>query len=1193
MSAPALPNRRRLISTCFQEFCLSVRVFIAVVVGVIFASCPPHQLAAQEPTRLLANPNFPVGIVPRAKLGSEKSFDYEFNDISVPTLQKWLNRIGVKLPVKLDGALTGWVWIERDKSWFDIAGYRVEGAIAAPMLSINDWNVSDARLRFGYLNGTWYVGSLRGAVASPIDKTQIGQFNTSARITTDQYANANVNVGIDQVQLRPLLAALGLEFDFDNKNGSLKLNVTVPLDTADQVKTWTATGSTEVTEFRSTLVQSAGNTTADLSLAEGKWEVKNGVLDIALQKIKFSGSGDLAGNAPFSLNAAGTSINATQLLEQINQTELAGQITGAVTLNALLSGDRIAGVTTAEAEVQSESLILFGETVARLKAHTQYRDARALLNIVSATIADGQVSGTLQWETAADIVNGLPASASLTVARVDLAKLKLINQNELRGVATGNVNLKTNSNDDADAKRARYDWSGDGNLFVHATGFQETNFGDAQITFRREPDTQELIAGVELKNGNGVIRSNLVAELTGQADQTGQTRPSNEVVATTDLLGGTMIKSFSASGTLADFDLVMRVGPDGGVLAPSRLQGNFKISGTPEQWLERGSAVLSNSIVKLSDRLLKVELAELSFNADEFRVSRFRVLEAAGRIAGAAIVRRQAQGDHLLRLRIVNLNLDPYLKLYKDALPPALKTLSAAAEVDVELTKPASDNSFTRGWKGHWDGSLPRLKLKGQPIGQLRATGTINNQEIKARLTGTLLAGTIDATLKLPLAALESDTIEPFELSGQLEGAELRRLVTVLDDRQRGKQFTGKFSMMATATGTDGDDLELTTELKIPNLIHKQKVLAHNLNARFKWADNVVLVQRVVGGLAGGTIAAQGKIKFRNDEQFAITGGSLNFAARRLDARRIASAVVPEYARYYGGEVSYRGAAHYRRGVQLAGMALINDGELFGLPVQLARGKVRASLAPDGQFLKLVSNDLHGTALGGQFEGQLKIDGGSQLTLATKGRLLRGQMEQLSRGLGFEQITGSEKFNGRFEIRSKRITSVDALTGDVEIQFESGDVKSIPLLSSLDRFVPLAQFASTTIESGSMHAQLGQGQLRISDLVLNSKAFVVAATGSASLTGKKLDVNAVLQTGGSVGQRIVNNLINRLLVGALPQIALLGQVNELIRNRTIFLHVGGSPTKPVVQIQPGQIAARAFLQNFGRTLSGNIPVLGN
>jgi hypothetical protein len=222
--------------------------------------------------------------------------------------------------------------------------------------------------------------------------------------------------------------------------------------------------------------------------------------------------------------------------------------------------------------------------------------------------------------------------------------------------------------------------------------------------------------------------------------------------------------------------------------------------------------------------------------------------------------------------------------------------------------------------------------------------------------------------------------------------------------------------------------------------------------------------------------------------------------------------------------------------------------------------------------------------IGGDFTGDIELRGGPSLTLAASGRVGRGKLDQLSRSVGFEHVVGTGQFDAAINLQSRNAASLAALTGAVEIDFESGDTQSLPILRELGRFVPLLQLASTDITGGTLYGYIGQGQLRIRDFILLGDAFWIVGQGNAGLLSNRLDIEAVLETGGGITQRLSQAALARLAVGLVPQAALLAELNNLLSNRSVYFHIGGTTGKPVIQARTAQSLGKALLQNVQRQM---------
>ena len=743
---------------------------------------------------------------------------------------------------------------------------------------------------------------------------------------------------------------------------------------------------------------------------------------------------------------------------------------------------------------------------------------------------------------------------------------------KIRGRATGKVEFAAQTRERLD------DWSSTGNLRIDSLEAAGTKFGAAELNWNKVLDSSELTGLLTASQGKGSLQTRINATLANRSDSA---------------LRSTELVNYRAEGELQEYDVYARLGDQRSTIIPIRGVGRFDVSGSPENWLQHGTAQLSNSLAMWGERLLQLEMADLSFSLDEFRLERFRLLDPNGRIAGSAILRRDRMGEHLLRMRISGVELKPYLDPF---VPSQLQSLDGTMAIELELKKDATAGSLTEDWNGQWTGSLANLSFKGKPIGELEITGKIDDRIVSANVDGQLFGGVATASVRLPLSIVDNQTHpspEPAKLQVQLLNLQAKSLAAAILERKFVAEINGQASVKLSAEGRNSNDLVVTTEIELPMVMRRQVVLARGFKAQLRYTENKLLIDRFSGGIAGGRIDARGQLQFGDEKsRTKISAGKINFALRRLDVESLVAILNPKYSEYFAGDLNYEGAATFYRDIQLRGIATVKKANLLGFPIQVARGAVRAEFSPEFEFLRLVSNDLHGTALGGKLEAEVQVNGGSQLSLKTSGQIANGKLEQIGRALGFSQIIGSGTFDGSFDLQSRQIESLSAINGGLRIDFESGDVQSIPIISSLSRLVPLAQFASTDIENGRLDARLGQGQLRINDLILNSKAFVLLASGSASLEGQKLDIDAVLQTGGGVQQRATQTALELMLVSSAPQVVAITEINELIRNRSIFVHVGGSPSRPVIQAKAGQIAAKAFLQNFSRgTLGLSTPQL--
>jgi hypothetical protein len=1134
-----------------------LRLLLAFLFVALFGVEPAWSQLGPE-----SNNDWPAGVAPRQRLGTERAIDYDFSNISVNTLQTWLGRIGISIPVNLDGNLSGWVWAQRSADgWFDFRNYRVEGEIRSPELKIEDWFVRNATVRFGYARGNWYIGNISGEVRSTASKSPIGQAKARARILAATNSFVELNASVDAIDLRALLQAFGIDVEVSSSGGSVAIAGTIPTATPSDLSTWKAIARVEISDFILPWIESSGSAFASLKLADSNWQIGEAQIKVAEQDLKIAGMGTLNAKLPFELTLEGNNIDARQLAQQLKDPELASQLRGNIRLAAKVSGNQPKGVERAEATIESEMIGFRSQPIENLNVTAAYTTAGLQVVINSAELAGGTVSGEAKWRDLTEISRGVPSEVVVQIDSLALEKLKLVDLPvTLGGQASGNLQFGLDHQPDFVA------WHSEGQLLVSNLSVAGTGVGNARLDWQKTSLSNQLTSRVSLRQGDGVFKSEIEANFE---DQPGKA------------IRGTAFCGYRADGQLEDYDLVARVGslPSGRI--PVRANGKFKLSGSPNIWLEQGEFKLVDTIASVADRMIRLQFADVSVNESEYRIERFRLLDIDGRVAGAAILRRDNIGQHLLRLRIVDLQLNSFIKPFA---PMTLSRLDGLLTTELELRKDATSNQLQRGWIGDLRGSLSSLTYENKRLGELNLSGEITDQTVTATIDGQLAGGSTNATLECPLAILDqgsSTDSTPARFKINVSKIQAKRLSEILLGPKFTKNVTGSASIELTAEAFTSNELVLSGSLAVPRTTWNGASLVRNLSARVRYANSKLTVDRVSGGFAGGRIDAQGQLDV--DVATAdLKRGRINFVAQRIDASNLVALFAPEYASYFQGALNYRGVATCDRTIHVKGSAEAKSGSLFGVPVQIARGELRVRFSKSGDFIQAISNDVHGICVGGKLNATIDIRKGTEYSLQSKGRLSRGKLDQLAKSFGFDRIVGSGTFDGIFDLRSNQLELIRALVGQIQMDFQRGDVNSLPLLSNIDRFVPLVQFSSTDFEDGRFNARIGQGQLRISDLVINSKAFLLAANGNAAVDGSKLDLSVVVQTGGSSQQQLTRAGLDLLLVGPVPQIAAISQLNELLRNRSVFLHVGGSASRPVIQANAAQSVIKAFVENLGR-----------
>ena len=603
------------------------------------------------------------------------------------------------------------------------------------------------------------------------------------------------------------------------------------------------------------------------------------------------------------------------------------------------------------------------------------------------------------------------------------------------------------------------------------------------------------------------------------------------------------------------------------------------------EWFESGSAELSKVDLLVENQRLELQNAVLDFSPEEFRLSQFRLLDDHGRIAGSGIFRRQATGQNELNLRIAGVDIGPYATML---LPLEFATLQGNVALEVRLKKAASSSNFLHDWNGQIKGSLLNLRLRGVRIGELSGEAQLTENLLQTKLTGNILAGQAELNGTLPMTMLQWEgTPQPessdqgFQFDAKLANVDLSRLISIASDARAGASYSGMASIKSRGVVRGPSEFSVDANINIPLFKHQRKEIAKELEANLSLEDGKLQILDMVGGVAGGRIQAQGSL---NLHSIRSNAGELFFDAQRIQIDDLIGLVFPEYAHAFGGKVSYRGTVRLKDQFIVTGDARATKAHWYDLPIQNAHGDLRLAIDRNGALAGLSSRNVNGTAAGGNLLGSIDFRGGRRASVQTNGRIVNGKLEQLSRALGFDHVFGSGRFDANFDMGSRDAFSLSALTGQVQLKFEDSDVQSVPLLPELRRLVPVLAVSSTSIKNGSMRARIGQGEVQIQDMLLNSDAFWILANGQASLISGQLDIDALLQTGRGIDQEFSQKAIQQLVVDFLPQAIILAELNDLLRNRTLYFTIDGTAKRPLIRPRAAQTIARSLLQNFRRQL---------
>ena len=908
------------------------------------------QLAYSQPTTTL--PAWPAGQADRQSLPSERSIDYDFDNVEMDAIQGWLKWADIDIPINVSGRLSGWLWGQRsNKSWFDFKGYRVEGEIKSPKLVLDRWYVDKASVRFGYLNGLWYVGSLQGTIGSLAEDAGFGHVNASIKVPMDPQKQIEWLGTFDKIDLGRFLRSLNVPNSIVESDGTLTMSGTVPLTKANDLANWDATIQLDLRNVSVPNITPA-DLTVNAKIQGGKWTTDQGRIQWKEDVLQWEGNGSLDGDFPFRISFDGRQIAIGSLPRKLGWESAFQSWTGDIDLDGQLVGSSIRGLDDATVEIRSAAVFYQAQKLEAVQLEAQYQPDALRVLLRSASVAGGDVSGEASWSGLDRILQGIPNFAKLELQRIELKQVsKDIGDFPLSGVASGDLDFQSNR------QAGKVTWGSRGQVTIE--DFSPFNVGlkVAELKWSKALESPRLQARV-------------VASKESIAADLGILLRDDDA----SKIRHTQFTGYRLQGTATDFGVKIPWSGNASKVIPMVTTGEFEIEGTSMEWFESGSAELSKVDLLVENQRLELQNAVLDFSPEEFRLSQFRLLDDHGRIAGSGIFRRQATGQNELNLRIAGVDIGPYATML---LPLEFATLQGNVVLEARLKKAASSSNFLHDWNGQIKGSLLNLRLRGVRIGELSGEAQLTENLLQTKLTGNILAGQAELNGTLPMTMLQWEgTPQPeasdqgFQFDAKLANVDLSRLISIASNARAGASYSGMASIESRGVVRGPSEFSVDANINIPLFKHQREEIAKELEANLSLEDGKLQILDMVGGVAGGRIQAQGSL---NLDSIRSNAGELFFDAQRIQIDDLIGLVFPEYAHAFGGKVSYRGTVRLKDQFIVTGDARATKAHWYDLPIQNAHGDLRLAIDRNGALAGLSSRNVNGTAAGGNLLGSIEF----------------------------------------------------------------------------------------------------------------------------------------------------------------------------------------------------------------------------
>jgi hypothetical protein len=224
---------------------------------------------------------------------------WEFNDVHIETLTRWLARAGVEVPIALEGRISGalsigvpWGGLRDARAW------RFGGRLTSPRFLVDDIPLENVAARLNYRDGSLFLDELRlnlppragevdggaGLVSGAADMELIPRGQFTATLTVD-----GLSAGTALARIPALESVRGLF------SGRFKASAAV--DRLTDLAAWRISGTTEVRQFRFQGLPPA-NASVQLLMEQGLVVARD--FELHLEENVISGGASLALRTPYA-----------------------------------------------------------------------------------------------------------------------------------------------------------------------------------------------------------------------------------------------------------------------------------------------------------------------------------------------------------------------------------------------------------------------------------------------------------------------------------------------------------------------------------------------------------------------------------------------------------------------------------------------------------------------------------------------------------------------------------------------------------------------------------------------------------------------------------------------------------------------------------------------------------------------------
>ena len=1124
-----------------------------------------------------AQTDFAPGQLQRQQLPKSRALNYEFDEVRIATILGWLRRVSVEPPVPLTGTVSGWLWAQAPASgWWRVGDYRVEGEVTSPLLGVDRFAIRGARVRFGYQQGLWTIGTAQGQIetdGSAQPPQQLGQAQISATLPTNTRTTAHVEGVLASVQLANLLETFGLKENMPQGLARASFRIDTTLADLSTPLAWNATGHITANDLQ--WANLSGLTVdSDVSLREEVLSLTRTQVRLpgpVSQAIIFAGQLTLRDAFKWQVQLPTQTVQLNELLYRylmpagIKNDNLP---TGAMQLAGTTHGTLSPWSAQYGLQVSNGQLAWLGNPFSNVNAQLSLTPNGLAIDSLAFQAARGSATGAAAFTSNLDE----PLNITFNYQQIDLSTVRApIELPIMTGRVSGQAKLSIDKQRLTELKSIAANVTGNGQ------GVRIGDWGLGNVEYKLNKLAGQNDLAVELQDAGQARLWLASGQLTSNADKSWNYK--------VDARGNSLDLSIP--------QLIRLIGTEPQLPVPLEIllvTGNVTIDGDTTRGVQATEFNFSSITTLERDRRVWSQGSMVGRTTQKFVEIKQSQWKVGGSDIEAALKWHYLTDDQPLNANPAELSRDQ-LKLTVNGL--ALETLQAwqiislptasdgrrglAGDLSatVELERQAGAKSWLTNWQGQVKLLLADLKLQGNDAGRVTLDGQLTPQQWQGQVAGNLLQApmTGDVTLKLK----QEPTLAVTSATGQLTwpGAQVSQLMGLWQGREQATQWRGVSNLRTEFTWDESGEQSGTAEIEVAQLAFRQRMIVRNLRAVATLEDNRVRLVRLDGGLGGGRVDVSGALDLKTRMLEGVV-----VQLQRVSLEEAAQLIDPKWNQELAGRADLRAQVRIDRGLDVHGDLRLHDVKWSGVPIDEMHAGFEMTGARDWSVVRLKTSTARGRIMGGRADADLQARLGARNSVDLRLRVDRGEVEQLSKWTGTSSVVGKGKFNAVLNANAADLRSIRDLQGVLDLSFEDTDARTLPVADQLTRFVPLFGLPSTEFERGKMSATISRGDLRMRSLALWGRQLSVLGSGNVGMVSGRLDMQLVIRTGGGLSQQVASNYLTQLAATTVPQVELLLQINRLVANRAIFLRVAGTTSKPVIQPQAAQMIQRALLRSL-------------